>query len=305
MVTAFDACKDFLDVSRSGQVNRIENRLGSIGGLLSELPKGSIVAVESTGNYHRLLADTAYKNGFQVYVANPKRLWAYRKSESVRGKTDRLDAQLLETYVSEKKDRLHPYKPSDSFSESLRELIGRRETLVKAKVKALSSLEGASLLSKEKEALEKSFKAAISGIEAQISELLAGNEKAEMLLEVPGFGKVVVAGLLGLLERYEFQSADAFVAYLGMDPRPSDSGKHRGTRYLTCEGDATVRGLLYNAALGGCRTKAWKPYYLKQKAKNLKPKECLLILARKMARTAWSIHKHHARFQPNRVDKLT
>ena len=305
MVAAFDSCKDFLDVSRLGQMGHLENKAKPIEDLLRTYPEGTVIAVESTGTYHRLLADSAYRMGFPVYVVNPKRLFAYRKSESVRAKTDRLDAQLLETFVQEKKERLHPYKPSDEFSEALRELIGRRESLVKAKVQALSSLNGSKLLEKQKTALEKSFKTAISGIDLQIAKLLKGKKEADLLLEVPGFGNVVVAGLLGLLERYDFQSADAFVAYLGLDPRASDSGKRRGTRYVTCEGEATVRGLLYNAALAGCRTKAWKPYYQKQKAKGLESTECLVILARKMARTAWSIHKHHAPFVSERLDKQT
>jgi transposase len=302
MVAAFDACKDYLDVSRLGRVVRLGNRPGPIEQILSELPVGTVVAVESTGNYHRSLADAAFERGFEVYVANPRRLFAYRKSEGVRGKTDRLDAQLLETYILEKKDRLHPYRPSGELSESLRELVGRRERLTKAKVQALSSLEGSELLKDQRAALEASLRSAIQAIDAQISALLEGSELAGMLLEVPGFGKVVVGGLLGLLERHEFASADAFVAYLGMDPRPSDSGSRRGRRYVTCEGEATVRGLLYNAALAGTRTKAWRPYYQRQKAKGLASTECLLILARKMARTAWSIHKHHARFLPERLD---
>ena len=305
MVAAFDSCKDFLDVSMLGQVKRLDNRRKSIDDYLSALAEGTVVAVESTGTYHRLLADSAYRMGFPVYVVNPKRLFAYRKSEAIRAKTDRLDAQLLETFVQEKKDRLHPYKPSDEFSEALRELVGRRESLVKSKVQALSSLEGSKLLEKQKRSLEKSFKTAISGIDSQLANLLIGNKEADMLLEVPGFGNVVVGGLMGLLERYDFQSADAFVAYLGLDPRASDSGKRRGTRYVTCEGEATVRGLLYNAALAGSRTRAWKPYYQKQKAKGLASTECLLILARKMARTAWSIHKHGKPFVAERLDKQT
>src|SRR5205807_10320119 len=93
MVAAFDVSKAILDMSRELKVGRLGNRLGEIQVCLGHLPDDCVVAMESTGNYHRTLAREALKKGMTVYVVNPKRLAAYRKSEAVRGKTDRLDAQ--------------------------------------------------------------------------------------------------------------------------------------------------------------------------------------------------------------------
>lgn len=305
MVAAFDASKSLLEMSHLGSLSRVENHEVPIREVLSHLPASCVVAVESTGRYHRLLADTAYSLGFKVFVANPKRVHAYRKSEPVRGKTDPIDARALENYVRDKQDRLHPYKPSDAFSEALRELTRRRETLVEAKIQALASLEDSTLLGAEREALKKTFDHALKAIDKRIAELLKESETARLLQEVPGFGVLVVGGLLGLLDRYEFKSADAFVAYLGLDPRADDSGKRKGRRFLSCDGDASVRRLLFNAAMTGTRCQAWKPYYAKQKAKGLSPTEAILILARKMARTAWSIHKNQTPFNTERLDKPT
>jgi transposase len=305
MVAAFDASKATLQMSLGGKDSRLENSEGAIRQALGRLPQGCAVAVESTGKCHRLLADTAFGIGLTVYLLNPRKVRAYRKSEPCRGKTDRLDAGAMENYVMDKHERLHPYKPSDEFSEALRELTRRRETLTEAKVQALATLEDAPLLEAERRALKASFDKTLRSIDGKIAALLKQSGRARLLLEVPGFGTVVAAGLMGLLDRYDFKSADSFVAYVGLDPRPNDSGPKRGTRHLSCEGDSSVRRLLYNAAMAGCRCKAWKPYYAKQKDKGLSSTEALLILARKMARTAWSIHKHHAKFQPERLDKAT
>jgi transposase len=303
MVAAFDVSKDVLDMSHGQRVSRLENKAASIDGCLKQLPSGCVVAMESTGKYHRQLAKRALKSGFEVYVVNPKRFVAYKRSEAVRGKTDRLDAQALELFVTEKKDRLKPYREPSKFVEQLRELVVRRETLVETKIQALSSLEGIEVLKGERASIEKTFEKVLKQIDLKIAELLKQSESAPLLLKVPGFGDLTTAGLLTLLDRYEFESADAFVAYLGLDPRPNDSGKRKGIRYLSCEGDSSVRRLLYNAAMSASCTSAWKPYYKKQIEKGLSRTEALLILARKLARTAWSIHKNHAEFVPDRVDK--
>lgn len=303
MVAAFDVSKAVLDKSVGQVVERIHNRPSSIEECLGSLEPGSVVAMESTGTCHKELARRALARGFNVYVVNPRRLAAYRKSEGVRGKTDRLDAQLLELYVSEKKDRLHPYTEPSEFCSRLRELAVRRETLTRAKVQALASLEGVAALASERKRIQAAFKASLESLDRKIAKELRGSEDAERLMKVPGFGALTSAGLLSLLERYEFVSADAFVAYLGLDPRPNDSGKRRGTRFLSCEGDATVRRLLFNAAMSGASCPAWKAYYQKQLAKGLTGTEAILILARKMARTAWSMHKNHLDFSPERIDK--
>lgn len=305
MVAAFDVGKDILDMSHGQKMSRLSNCAVQIDECLSRLPGGCSVAMESTGTYHRLLARRALKLNLAVYVVNPRRLAAYRRSEPVRGKTDRLDAQTLELYVSEKKDRLHLYTEPSVFCERLRELVVRRETLVEAKTQALASLEGIESLKAQRQAIRKVFASTLKQIDAKIAKLLRQSENALRLLRVPGFGNLVTAGLLSLLDRHEFVSADAFVAYLGLDPRPNDSAKRKGTRYLSCEGDSCVRRLLFNAAMTGTRMECWTPYYQKQLAKGLKPTEALLVLARKMARTAWSIHAHQAEFHPTRIDKPT
>ncbi|WP_029921539.1 IS110 family transposase, partial [Nevskia soli] len=93
-------------------------------------------------------------------------------------------------------------------------------------------------------------------------------------------------------------NADAFVAYTGLDPRPMDSGQKSGRRRLSKRGPAELRRLLYNAAMSAAKTKTWRPFYQRQRAKGLSTTAALVILARKIARIAWSIHRHHTSFNP-------
>jgi transposase len=71
---------------------------------------------------------------------------------------------------------------------------------------------------------------------------------------ITGVGPIVGTALVNTLERVPLKSADAFVAFTGLDPLPDDSGQHRGKRRLSKRGPAELRRLLYLAALSTIKT---------------------------------------------------
>ena len=114
-------------------------------------------------------------------------------------------------------------------------------------------------------------------------------------------GPVVGPALLNTLEHFVFERADSFVAYTGLDPRPDDSGKRSGRRRLSKHGPSELRRLLYNAAMAAVTSSAWKPLYQHYLDKKLSRTEALVIIARKIARTAWSVYTHNTTFDPQRL----
>ena len=121
------------------------------------------------------------------------------------------------------------------------------------------------------------------------------------LRTIHGVGPVVGAALVNTLERVPLKSADAFVAFTGLDPRPDDSGQHRGKRRLSKRGPAELRRLLYVAAMSAKKTTAWKPLFEHYRAKGLSSTAALVILARRIARTAWSMYTYKTNFDPARL----
>ena len=121
------------------------------------------------------------------------------------------------------------------------------------------------------------------------------------LCTISGVGPVVGTALVNTLERVPVKSADAFVAFTGLDPRPDDSGQHRGKRRLSKRGPAELRRLLYLAAMSAIKTKTWRPLYEHYRAKGLSSTATLVILARRIARTAWSIYTYKTEFDPARL----
>jgi transposase len=101
--------------------------------------------------------------------------------------------------------------------------------------------------------------------------------------------------------QHGFHSSDALIAFLGYDPRANDSGHHRGRRRLSKRGPAEMRRLLYAAAMAAARTKAWKPFYERDRARGLSSTEAIIVLARRLARTAFSIARHNTTFDPARL----
>ena len=115
--------------------------------------------------------------------------------------------------------------------------------------------------------------------------------------------KLVGAALVCDLKYRQFRRADSFVAYYGLDPKPNDSGKCRGKRRISKRGCRLGRALLYNAAMTAVRSKAWKQIYEKLLAKGLSKIQAIVCIARKLARTAWSIYTHKTTFDPARLCK--
>ena len=116
------------------------------------------------------------------------------------------------------------------------------------------------------------------------------------LRAVPGYGPLASVAVAHALGRFPFRNADAFIAYTGLDPRPDDSGSRRGRRRLSKRGPAELRHILHMSAMAAANLPTWRPYYEAQRAKGLSGTASLVILARKMARTAYAMCKSGTAF---------
>src|SRR5688572_17923570 len=119
-------------------------------------------------------------------------------------------------------------------------------------------------------------------------------------MTIVGVGPVVSAQLIACLARLRFRNARAFIAYTGLDPRPNDSGEHRGTRYLSKHGNALLRCLLFNGAMAAVRTTLFKPMYVQLQARGLASTQAIVVVARKLARIAFAIYQSGQTFDPTK-----
>jgi len=303
-----DVAKDAVVVGCDEQVfaaHSIPNQRTALTAWLASLPSGSRIGMEATGCYHELLADLAYRSGHTVFVLNPKDTRHYAQAVGLRAKTDRVDALLIARLIAHEHARLHPYLPATREQRQLGRLLRRRAQLVKLKGALRQSMKGMAGLARDTSALVKRMDDLIAKLEQRMDALIAAmpeaREDRHRLETIDGVGAVVSVALIEPLTRLPFRSADAFVAFSGLDPRPRDSGRKVGKRRLSKRGPAELRRLLFNAAMAAARTRVWKPIYEHYRARGLPTTAALVVIARKIARIAWSIHRYHTSFDPERL----
>jgi transposase len=302
-----DVASAHLDVAVHGQptVRRFANTAQGIVQLLRALPAASVLGLESTGRYHAPLALAAHAAGLRVHVLNPLDARRYAQSVGQRGKTDRMDALVLARYVCHEHAHLRQWQPPTDCQAALHELLAHRATLVRQRSaltqagshnKALASLDEPVLA-----ALKQAIKHIDGQIETTLQADLASQQAFERITSVPGLGLVCGSLLVMLFGRLQERSADAVIAFTGLDPRPNDSGKKTGQRRLSKRGWPEIRRLMYAAAMSAARTKTWRGFYQAQRGKGLSTTAALVVLARKLLRVAFSLFKKQVQFDAGLV----
>ena len=274
---------------------------------LKSLPAGTRIGVEATGSYHEPVAELAVGMGLVVFVLNPRDISHYAKSLGQRGKTDRLDAEVIARYIDKEGADLHRFVPLTADEKLLRSLGRRRATLSKAKAMLKQSLTGLPTLAAEVKELLTKLNGLIEAIEQRMTEVVARSAERQALVEqlqtIAGVGPLNGIHMATLFTRVPLPRSDAAVAFYGMDPRPKDSGQLHGRRRLSKRGSAEGRRLLFNAAKSAINTPAWKPYYQSLCKKGFSGTEAILIIARRILRIAFAMFKNHTKFDASKVPK--
>jgi transposase len=302
-----DAGKAYLDLAVHGgkSLPRIKNTVAAIERWLARLPGPCAIGIEATGAYHQALVKAAEAAGHTVFVLNPRDVQHYSRSLGRRAKTDRLDALLIARYVAQEHQELHPFCAPSHAQARLSELLQRRRVVTRACATLRQSFKGLSQAPAALASALDELQALIDEIDRQMQALIAGDQQLAPLQarlgSIIGIGSLTSTALAVPLSRFELKHSDAFVAYLGLDPRVRDSGQHRGRRFLSKRGPGELRRLLYVAAMAACRTKAWQPLYRRYRDRGLPTTAVLVIIARKIARIAFSIARYNTHFDPTRL----
>ena len=303
-VVGIDVAKAEIVVYREDlkNIQIISNDRVAIGRWLKTLPAQSSVALEATSLYHLDAAELAHGMGHRVYVVDPYRVSHYREGVGQRAKTDPCDARLLARYLSSEQQRLRVWSPPPQLYTVLKSLLNKRAQLVKKHAGLMLSWSSEPLLkdlsAQELEHFKRSDQV-IQKLLREVSEEAGITENIRRCKAIEGIGELTATGLATTFMRGHFASADAFIAFLGMDLRAKDSGKKHSPRHLSKKGDGELRRLAHNAAMAACRSPVWKPFYESYLARGLARTQALVILARKLCRVAFALMKNQSEYQPN------
>ena len=300
-IIGVDVAKSWLDIcdAEQGEATRIDNTGKGIDTWLRSLSAPARIAVEATNRYHERFVEQADAQGHRVYVIDAFRLSRYRDAVGHRAKTDRCDAELLARYLQQEHEHLRRWKPRDPRQARLWRLLKRRATLVQTKTRLRQSLADIGALDDAAQDLISHCQRLIGKVDRELqlqARQLGWQPDLQRSRDVPGLGPTTSVALVAAFYRHNFRSADAFVAFLGLDVRVRDSGRFRGRRKLTKKGDPEIRRLLYNAAMAGCRDPHWNPYYQSLRDRGISGTAALMILARKMVRVCYALLQKQVSF---------
>jgi transposase len=305
-----DVAKDELVIAQlhSSSVQAIANSPAAIQAWLAGIARPACVALESTGRYSHLVCQLAHQAGLLVYLLNALDVHHYAKAIGHRGKTDRLDAQVIAQYLHHRQSQLRPWQPTPALLGQIRSLIRCRAQIVKAAVQLKLSLQDTPQLQSQAKALAAQFKQATHSIDEQLQAMLHSDPQlsqgAARLQSIQGVGPLGATLLATLLARIPFQTAGALVAYSGLDPRAADSGKKQGVRRLSKRGDPQLRRQMWLCAMAASRCSSFRAQYEALKARGLATTAAYVVIARKLLRIAFAVWHGQQLFDPQKVVKL-
>ena len=277
----------------------IANQKPAIKRWLKTLSAATAIAIEATNIYHLDVVELAYEAGFEIYIVDGYQLSNYRKGVGGRSKTDASDARLLARFLTNEGKNLRPWVPPPAVYGKLQSLLRRRAALVQAKTSLTQSWSNDALLKAAFAEFTKSMERLDLIVQKKLKEVLreAGLlEQVARCQAVEGIGFLTATALVMAFTRGNFSSGDAYIAFLGLDLRVSDSGQKNGRRRLTKRGCSEIRRLLHNAAMSASRSAAWKGFYEEHRSGGKATTQVLVMLARKLARVAFSLMKNQSEY---------
>jgi transposase len=282
----------------------VSNTQEGIATLLAKVPASTPWVLEPTGRYSLFVVKRAREAGKTVLLAPPRKAKAFLASIQSRAKTDKLDGRGLALFALSQPLVEYPVKEVavDKIEQLLSARRGLSRCISKLNLQRGELTEAAEHLQGAVEDLKSRLKELDKQI-ASLSQQTPALKSAQALLAVPGIGPVTSVAVAARLSAKSFARPDQFVAYVGLDVNVAESGKHKGQRGLTHQGDAELRRLLYLCAQANqrCTSSPFKEQYERERAKGLSTTAALCAVARKIARLCWSLHKHGTTYDPARV----
>ncbi len=145
--------------------------------------------------------------------------------------------------------------------------------------------------------------ARLAELEAAIAALVAEDDDAGRLQQIPGIGPQNAATIraeLGDVSR--FSRVDQVIAYAGLEPRTQDSGRSAGQKRISKRGPGALRHALYLATLVAVRIRAeWRVRYQRLVTRGCAKKEALTILSRGMLKIIYHLLRTGTAYDPARV----
>ena len=169
--------------------------------------ENSLVVIENTGIYHRLIWSFCSKKHLPIHIGNAAHIkWSFGIA---RGKNDKIDSIRLCNYAFKESDSLKATAPLDPVLLHLKDFISTRTKLLKQITGLRVSIKELGNVNEKphQKLIEKTLKSAIDGIaksirniETEIKKIIEVNQAFKnnyrLLVSIPGIGHITAIYLI-------------------------------------------------------------------------------------------------------------
>lgn len=235
----------------------------------------SLLVVENTGVYHRLVWDYCSSSGLPLHIGNATHI---KYSFGIaRGKNDRIDSQRLCTYAFRHADELKATPALNGALLQLKDLMTARSRLlaqsnsIKVYLKELqlsNSKEVQRILEQAHAAALEGIKASLKMVEEQICQIIAQDaaikNNYDLLLSVPGIGHLTAVYIICCTNNFICKiTGKQLASYAGVAPFGNSSGTSvKGRDKVHKMANKELKKMLHMGALSAIQHyEEFKDYY--------------------------------------------
>lgn len=241
--------------------------------------ENTLLVIENTGIYHRQLWSYCNQKQLPIHIGNSAHIkWSFGIA---RGKNDKIDSVRLCRYAFKESDTLKATPALVPQLLQLKDLMTSRTKLlsqknsIKVYLKELSNVTDKAI----QNILEKAHKTAIEGIiksiktiEVQIGEIISTNvafkRNYDLLITVPGVGKLLAVYLICCTNNFATKiTGKQLACYAGVVPFDHTSGiSVKGRSRVHTMANKTLKKMLHLSALSAMQYyQEFKTYYNRKK----------------------------------------
>jgi transposase len=275
--------------------------------------ENSLLVIENTGVYHRLVWEYCSTHGLPLYIGNATHIkWSFGIA---RGKNDKIDSQRLCAYAFKNADELKAIPVLNPVFLKLKDMMTARSRLV-AQKNSIKVYLGELKLSNSKETqllVEQAHKAALEGIkesikivEKQIQQMVqqdaAIKNNYDLLVSVPGIGHLTAVYIICCTNNFICRiTGKQLGSYAGVAPFGNTSGTSiKGRDKVHKMANKELKKLLHMGAISAItHYPEFKDYY-ERKVKEGKHEQSVINAVRsKIALRAVAVINNQEKYVDN------
>lgn len=273
----------------------------------------SLLVIENTGVYHRLIWQYCSFNSLPIYIGNAAQIkWSMGVT---RGKSDSIDSQRLCDYCIRHADKLKATPALDPVFIRLKDLTTARNRIL-SQIKSIKVYLNELKLSNDKEVqkiMEQAHKAALAGlaksltqIEEQISKVIREDQAIkrnyELLLSVPGIGHLTAVYIICCTNNFALKvNGKQLASYAGVVPFGNTSGTSiKGRNKVHPMANKDLKKLLHLCAMSAINYyPEFRQYYDRKKAEGKHSMSILNAVRNKIVLRAVAVINNQRKYVDN------